>query len=776
VEGGVRLQSDEGRAVGRIAPSILWILALIFPLITFAEPTPAVAQQATCPVAPQPDWTKGETLTWDRICRNLTAALDFEFSDSYAATADVDKWNQERNLSASFLLRILSDPVYVAAIPFAGVRIGGAHFPDDVFLADLEFDKPLQIFNSVFSGSIDMQGYRTRSWVSLYGNWFANRPPEGAADTASNLALDMTGADIGKFLVLSLSVSDGDVDLVDVRVGENFWINDATFRSSLWLDRVRIGGMLSANKLRVGIDLTLDGAEVEKDVTISDLEISRTMPDGSTQLGRLLAGQMAIHGTFQLGASDYQIGMPQALGVIAAPVAAPAAAAPSPGEDQADADAAAASSLPDTAAASSLTPGQLDLKLQELATTGTAETAPDRPVSVKAHRIVLNGSRVEGEMRLNRVSAPDAITMEDAVIGDDLWLTECDAGYVGLSAASVNGFVLLQQSRISNSLLLDSGSVGRSIVMDGGTRITGGFAVPGSTIKGSIYFTRSIIDGPTNLNSVTVERDVILGGEFTGPVDAGFARIGGSLDLTGGTFASVDLTGARIEAELRLAAAGAIPSFAEGAELSLRNVSTNALRDVADAWPQVLRLEGFSYQRQLATDDNSGAERRNPNRAKELVGWLAKQEPFSPQPYAYLADVLRQSGDNETAKTILFAGKMREWAENAHGWSKFWLSLQFLFTGFGVHPQVAGLWVLVLIAVGSWAFSRDPAPELNKLTWTQRLIYSADMLLPVVHLRHYHYDIDLLGWPRYYLYFHKIMGYVLLTFLAAALIGGGGFE
>jgi hypothetical protein len=50
------------------------------------------------------------------------------------------------------------------------------------------------------------------------------------------------------------------------------------------------------------------------------------------------------------------------------------------------------------------------------------------------------------------------------------------------------------------------------------------------------------------------------------------------------------------------------------------------------------------------------------------------------------------------------------------------------------------------------------------------------MLIPAVHLRHHHAEIELQSWPRYYLYGHKLMGYILLSFLAAALLGLGGLE
>jgi hypothetical protein len=45
------------------------------------------------------------------------------------------------------------------------------------------------------------------------------------------------------------------------------------------------------------------------------------------------------------------------------------------------------------------------------------------------------------------------------------------------------------------------------------------------------------------------------------------------------------------------------------------------------------------------------------------------------------------------------------------------------------------------------------------------------MLLPIVKLREYHYSVDLKGWARYYFYVHKLMGYVLASFLIAGIAG-----
>jgi len=74
-----------------------------------------------------------------------------------------------------------------------------------------------------------------------------------------------------------------------------------------------------------------------------------------------------------------------------------------------------------------------------------------------------------------------------------------------------------------------------------------------------------------------------------------------------------------------------------------------------------------------------------------------------------------------------------------------------------------------LVAIGALVFRRTEEARKNRMPYG--IAYSVDMLLPIIKLRERHYDIDLPGWPRYYFYFHKIMGYVLASFLIAGLSG-----
>ena len=130
--------------------------------------------------------------------------------------------------------------------------------------------------------------------------------------------------------------------------------------------------------------------------------------------------------------------------------------------------------------------------------------------------------------------------------------------------------------------------------------------------------------------------------------------------------------------------------------------------------------------------------------------------------------MLEKAGHKDKAKDVLYYGKEREHSE-ATGLSWLWLTLQLIFIGYGYRIYYAFVWVTVFVAIGALVFRRTKEARTNKMPYG--IAYSFDMLLPLIKLRQRHYDIDLSGWPRYYFYFHKLMGYVLGFFLIAGLSG-----
>jgi hypothetical protein len=156
-----------------------------------------------------------------------------------------------------------------------------------------------------------------------------------------------------------------------------------------------------------------------------------------------------------------------------------------------------------------------------------------------------------------------------------------------------------------------------------------------------------------------------------------------------------------------------------------------------------------------------------------------KKEPFDPQPFEQLATVLRQLGRPETATSLLYAEKNEELAQ-ARGMTKCLVWLDWVFVGFGYYPAVAGLWILGLLGLGvlflngsgerrgisraSHSYEPDPFP-------LKGLVYSFDILVPLITLYKPDEDVILRGWVRYYFFIHRLLGWVLASFLVAGLAG-----
>lgn len=716
----------------------------------------ATAGAGACTQPPQEEWTASERAVWTEICDGRIADLR-TITKAELSFDHMDQWPPESELSARFLTTVLTDPAYVAATPYSGVQIFRARFREPLDLQHLELRHFLRLAETVFEMPVNLRQMHSAAEVDFHTSWFrwrAEKPDTYVADT--NLSLDLTAANLDSGLNLNFA-SVGPVGLQDSRLGANLAMYQTLIDGDLNLYSARIDGNADLRDVKLTGDLLMNFTLIRGNFLLGAAQIIArpAAADGTISGGKVDGANARIGGRVSIGPADDNPATPaascKAFGDAAAAASAAATAAPSP-----DAPA----------------PAAVDAK--------AAETpAPPPPTMFRARSISLIGANIEGEVSIRKAEAIDnsvvwALSLEDARVGDDLWITGSHFAHVTLSGMTVNGFALLQGTTVDYNFLADSLRIGKAVWMSPETRIQGVLNLSSSWVGGDIDFAGAQVIGAPILRSLTTGGDLNMncGTTFEAPLSAAFAKIGDNLDMTQGRFASVDLTGAEIGAELRLADANQAAQFQAGSQLSLRNVMANSLRDLPNSWPQSIDIEGFTYQRIGGSNSDHPITERADD---DLINWLARQEPFSPQPYAQLAGVLKQSGNNEKAKAILFAGKARERAQ-ASGTTKFWLTLQYLITDYGIYPEKAGIWVIVLIALGTYVFSLDSAQQMRQFTWPQRAIYSLDMLLPVVHLRHHHYEFDLEEWPKYYLYAHKLMGYVLATFLIAAMTGGGGGE
>lgn len=185
-----------------------------------------------------------------------------------------------------------------------------------------------------------------------------------------------------------------------------------------------------------------------------------------------------------------------------------------------------------------------------------------------------------------------------------------------------------------------------------------------------------------------------------------FARIGGSLDIRGTTFATLNLSGASIAGDLRLGRLDqpVIPMLwlteqAEPGRLILRNTTIANLSDMTNAWPQqgYLHLDGFSFARL-----GGYAEDMRARGMKDWDDWTRRDPNYTPTPYERLTAALLAAGDRDAADEMRYLGRVRQ-QESEKNWGS-WISSGFLryVAGFGIGQYTFAVlyWVIGITVLG----------------------------------------------------------------------------
>jgi hypothetical protein len=337
---------------------------------------------------------------------------------------------------------------------------------------------------------------------------------------------------------------------------------------------------------------------------------------------------------------------------------------------------------------------------------------------------------------------------------------------VDLVAAKIEGTVAMNGSKFTGKLIM-SGIQAGSLLMHGGAEFAE-VDLGAAKIGGQVAMNGSKFTDKLNMNSLQAEGDLLMhgGAQFAELITLNFTKIEKNLNLSGSTLPGLDLTGTHVGGEFTLGPPAT--QWTKGAKLILRNTAVLALQDLPNAWPDKLELNGFTYTflGSLASEDANNIATRKVSQFKEL---LIKHKPYSPQPYEQLAKILRKEGYPDKADELLYAGKNRELSE-VEGFLN-WLRLALLkvFIGYGYRIYYAVFWFFGFMTVGVLVLRLSRQGPAHGMPYG--IAYSSDMLLPIIRLRESHYDFDLAGWARYYFYFHKLMGYILASFLIAGLSG-----
>ena len=395
-------------------------------------------------------------------------------------------------------------------------------------------------------------------------------------------------------------------------------------------------------------------------------------------------------------------------------------------------------------------------------------------------QIDMIGSKFEGKLNMDSVS-----------INSDLYMKKAKFKEVILRGAKIGGFVTMESSEFKGWLDMDSALIGDHLYMSEDAIFNNVF-LRRVQVGGDLDMSVSTLIGRLDMDSAFITGKLLMQeAQFDKPANLTFLTVGSIFDVRSAVLRGLDLTGARIKRELWLGSADwqniEWKNYKDENEnsrrpkLKLRNASVDILQDTEDTWPDSLEreFEGFKYQSLGGFGTN---EKETPyKRSSEwFVNWLAKDKTYSPQPYLHLASVLRAAGHDDKADEILYANREREFREPKTSPRRKWVLSVLKETigyGFGLGYFQALRWVLGFVLLGAFFLRINEESYVKKTKNGNRierlgLWYSLDMLLPVIHLREEHYDVDLeTHWVRIYFYMHKVIGYLLIFFVIAGLTG-----
>ena len=661
------------------------------------------------------NWSNPEKFVWRSACVGAVANFNKQYQRNFHPGKPDKCAAGKRHLSSEFMETILFGEEFQGAITRQGIRIVGACFSEKLDLSSGELPQQLGIRASRFENGLDMKNLNAAHIVSLTDSFFEGDLLLNSARIGIQLELD--NVTVTNELVLNSASIDGSlfldganlakVDLIGVRVGKQFSIMGAVVRENMHMDAASIGGSLLMSKSAFGADLTLRAAKIAVNLEMNEIKFANE--------------------SNQLRMDSSSVG------------------------------------------------GSLHMRNAVLADAW------------------LLGAEVGGQAGFQGAQVKKLV-MDLAEFGESLSMDFATFGEVILRSVKVGNQVSMVRTEVKGKLNMNSASVGSGLIM--GSRcnhprkngnekkssfnridlsaitIARELDMIGSEVRGYLDLDSALIGGDVYMRSEAIRsRSPACDGKtkFSEKIDLIFAKVGANIDLAGGEFKSIDLSGTEVRNELRLLQNGTTAIWDSGDQegLILRNTRVGALVDTPESWPDKVELGGFVYTRL------GGLRTTTERSVRELVSWLNRDNSFSFQPYEQLASTLRAAGRTESVDEVLFAGKKRE-RESAKGLKKFWFLLLEGIIGHGIGTYMfrAFYWSVLFVFLG-WALlvvSGERWKHIQAVGSPIGFWFSLDYLLPITRLRDAHFEnVTLSPVIRWYFHIHQIIGYVLASFVIAGL-------
>ncbi|MGH3374587.1 MAG: hypothetical protein ACRDP6_07600 [Actinoallomurus sp.] len=346
----------------------------------------------------------------------------------------------------------------------------------------------------------------------------------------------------------------------------------------------------------------------------------------------------------------------------------------------------------------------------------------------------LSGSRIDGEIRLIRGYVSGGFRMN------------------GVHLHNPGGYALF-----AGGLTVDVGTFIRDADITGGVRLTGarlngGVFMQGTTLRGAGQYA-------LDCDNVLVEDRMECSEGFTaeGMVRLRGARVNGTLSFHNGALRApgervLHMSHSEVK-ELILTPREPIVGV-----VSLGFATIDVILDRADVWPTELRLNGLTYQTLRGV------------RESKRLDWINRDpEGFRPQPYEQLAQWMRRIGREDLARRCQLA-KQRARRGYLSPISRTWGVLLDWTVGYGYRPWISGLWLALLVALGTVVFSlHHPLTirQAGERPHFHAFVYTLDLMLPLETFGQ-RSAWDPAGWTDWLAWGLTAAGW----FLATALIAG----
>ncbi|SEC63175.1 MULTISPECIES: oxidoreductase [Streptomyces] len=361
-----------------------------------------------------------------------------------------------------------------------------------------------------------------------------------------------------------------------------------------------------------------------------------------------------------------------------------------------------------------------------------------RLVNCSVPRLEAARLQTEGDLHLPRCRFQNGVRLTDAHIGTDLLLNQAvvyrDRGGRSIAADGLSVGQDLQAELLEShgELRLRGAQIGVSLSLRG-ARLYNPYSrlalnAPQLSVERTLYLTPAGVGNPLLSGTTPARGTRIQRFECQGGLRLDDGRFGDAVDLERARFTLTDdqeLSLRRVHApELRFLGDGP-----QRGKVVLSGARIVNLVDRAGAWPGAGRLHmgGFTYENLVP---------QGPFPLTRRLDWVAAATAeYAPEPYERLAAVLREAGEDEDAREVLLA-KQRRRRETLPPAGKLWGYAQDWTVAYGYRPGRAAVWMAVLWAAGTLAFSHADHPPTNhdQHPYWSPALFTLDLLLPVIDL------------------------------------------